>query len=204
MEKALTHSSAAARHIDSNERLEFLGDAVLELVVSKYLYEKFPAGSEGELTEMRKILVQGRSLSRMANRIGLKQTMSERLGTEVTSSVLSDTYESLIGAIFLDGGMKAAREFIHRSLLQEMDMLLASPSLSRNYKGEFLEYAQSIGEHPYYTTDHVDGKPHKRIYHCSVWLHSERFGSGAGQSKKEAEQKAAREAIEKVGIGKGI
>ncbi len=202
MERALTHLSAAGEHKASYQRLEFLGDALLDFIVAEELFRSYPDSSEGELTEMRRVLVNSDALSKLARTLGLDRFVIADGSQQnaVTSSVLADVFEALVGAIYIDGGLKRAREFVKGTLLSHADVFLGSPHFV-NYKGGLLELLQSRGKKPRYKLLGHDGPPHRRIFRVGVFVDGELFGIGAGRTKKEAEQVAAREALRKLGGG---
>jgi ribonuclease III len=206
--QALTHRSYLQFVNDptmlSNERLEFLGDAVLDLVIGEYLYREFQNLPEGDLTKLRSRLVSGTSLARHANDIGLSQFML--LSTSAYNALqrgsvtlLADAYEALIAAIYLDGGMNAARDFIYKQIIthSRRDELLHSDT---NYKSMLLEFAQGkkLGV-PRYITVNEEGPNHARTFSVEVLVAGVVQGAGQGRSKKEAEQMAAKVAYEKIG-----
>jgi len=190
----------------SNERLEFLGDAVLDLVVSEYYYHMRPSDEEGTLTNVKSTLVSGPVLVAQARKLslGLYLLLSANeanSGGRDRDSILEDAFEAIIGAIYLDGGLKASRRFIKNALLSDSDHILNQTSL-KNYKSMLLEYAQSLGkEPPLYAVSHEAGPDHDKRYTVEVSLDGKVIGVGTGRSKKQAEQRAAREAALKMGIG---
>ncbi len=185
----------------SNERLEFLGDAVLGLVVNEDLYQKFPGRSEGDLTKMKALLVCGARLSEVAAQFDLgvhvRMSRSEAAtGGRQRSSILADTTEALIGAVYLDGGLGAARGVIQRLVLSGSERVLAKRSL-RNYKSRLQELIQARHKSPpRYRVMEVDGPDHDRLFKVAVTFSGKPLGQGEGRNKKTAEQNAAREALE--------
>ncbi len=185
----------------SNERLEFLGDAVLGLVVNEDLYQKFPDRSEGDLTKMKALLVCGARLSEVAGHFDLgahiRMSRSEAAtGGRHRSSILADTMEALIGAVYLDGGLDAARGVIQRLILAGSDRLFAKRSL-RNFKSRLQELIQARHKSPpRYRVLEVDGPDHDRLFKVAVMFNGRTLGLGEGRNKKTAEQNAAREALE--------
>jgi len=202
--RALTHRSwisedENAIREDSNERLEFLGDAVLELVVAEYLFKLFPGRPEGELTEYRRILVNGEILAIKARELGLGEEIILSLGEDDSGgrdkdSILSDAYEALIGAIYLDGRLKAAEKFIHSFHLKDLYEQINSER-HINYKGKLLEYLQARGLRPSYSTVNMTGPDHEKSFEIAVIVNGENIGLGFGSSKKSAEQEASKEAL---------
>jgi ribonuclease-3 len=204
LQKALLHRSHV--HVtgqvreQSNERLEFLGDAVLGLVVNEDLYQKFPDRSEGDLTKMKALLVCGSRLSEVAGEFDLgvhiRMSRSEAAtGGRHRSSILADTTEALIGAVYLDGGLGASRGVIARLLLAGSDRVLAKRSL-RNFKSRLQELIQAGHKSPpRYRVLEVDGPDHDRLFKVAVTFNGRTLGMGEGRNKKTAEQNAAREAL---------
>lgn len=184
----------------SNERLEFLGDAVLGLVVNEGLYQQYPDRSEGDLTKMKALLVCGARLSEVAGQVDLgvhiRMSRSEAAtGGRTRSSILADTTEALIGAVYLDGGLEAARAVIQRIVLKSSEQVLARRSL-RNYKSRLQELIQARHKSPpRYRVLEVDGPDHDRLFKVSVTFSGRSLGMGEGRNKKTAEQNAAREAL---------
>lgn len=205
--EALTHRSSlketGKERNSSYERLEFLGDAVLGLTVSHYLFQNFPDKDEGELTKIKATLVSEANLSRRAKIISLGKYLhlsseEEKSGGRSRHSILSDSYEALLGAIFLDGGLKAAEKFIQTQLLKSIKETAEDRSF-HNYKGELLELLQAEGAGiPKYEVLEEEGPDHQKMFTVGVFSKANRLGTGKGTSKKEAEQKAARIALEKL------
>lgn len=191
----------------SNERLEFLGDAVLDLVVTHYLYEKFPNKAEGHLSKVKSILVSKPVLADVAVDMELGELVLMNRGEEKTGgrqrkSILADTFEAVIGAIYLDPdlGLDAASRFIHRYLLSEFKKIIRK-GLYRNYKSILLEFAQSTAKAlPDYRIVRELGPDHAKEFVVEVWVAREKLGEGKGKSKKIAEQEAARQAVRKLDI----
>lgn len=200
---ALTHPSVAHESsgpIQHNQRLEFLGDAVLSLVLTRELYDRFPTLGEGPLTKARAQLVNRRTLAEEARRLALGAHLVLSHGEETTGgrerpSALADAYEALLGAIFLDGGFEAARTFILRRFLDGFGELTELPSLE-NPKGDLQEILQAdSAEAPQYELTAVSGPDHDRVFECAVSHGSVELGRGSGKSKKTAESAAALAAL---------
>jgi ribonuclease III len=200
---ALTHPSVAHEQsspVQTNQRLEFLGDAVLQLVLTRELYEKFPSFDEGPLTKARAQLVNRRSLAEQARQAGLGQYLILSRGEELSGgrerlSALADTFEALLGAIFLDGGFEAAREFILRQFGTSFGELSAIPTLD-NPKGELQEFLQAVStEAPKYHVVSTSGPDHDRVFECTVHHEGVELARGQGKSKKAAESEAALAAL---------
>ena len=187
----------------SNERLEFLGDAVLGLVVNEILYHRHPDRSEGDLTKMKSLLVCGARLSEVAIAIDLgihiRMSRSEAAtGGRQRSSILADTTEALIGAVYLDGGLDAARGVIERVILKGSEKVLSRRSL-RNYKSRLQEMIQArFKAPPRYKVLEVDGPDHDRLFRVAVTHGGNTLGVGEGRNKKAAEQSAARAALTRL------
>jgi len=205
--RALTHRSfayeAGLEAADTNERLEFLGDAVLDLVVSDFLFLTYPELSEGELTRARARLVNTTTLARVAAQAGIgplvRLSRDEKAdGGEGKPSILADTLEALIGAVFLDLGLEQARAIVMRLLQAEMAEMVTG-AITSDPKTELQELAvQNQGEFPIYEIEE-EGPPHARVFHSRVYVGSMLKGRGSGRSKKEAEQAAAAEALQELG-----
>jgi ribonuclease III len=199
-DEALTHSSYAyeAEGIKSNERLEFLGDAVLELIISDYFFRTFPYYPEGKLTLMRHNIVNEKSLSQIAQNLHLgsyiKLGKGEFLsgGTE-KPSLLSDCLEALIGALFLDMGYTETRPLIIELFKPALDAVKQGDTLLLDYKTMLQEMCQSkLGKLPSYYIIGESGPPHNKTFEAAVKTDDKVIGSGKGKSKKEAEQSAAK------------
>ena len=205
LQNALTHSSYANERwhnsLLSNERLEFLGDSILGMVVAEYLYRNFPDRPEGELTRMRADMVCETSLAQIANRLDLGRHLllghgEERFGGRSRASILADAVESVIAASFLDGGMAAAEGIITRfvlcdvpvSKLHNQDYKTALQELVQQKKNQVLCY-RLVGE---------SGPDHDKVFTAQVLLNDQVVGEGTGSSKKRAEQDAARVALEQL------
>ena len=202
---ALTHPSMAHElpgNTPHNQRLEFLGDSVLGLVLTRELYEKFPDFGEGPLTKARAQMVNRRTLAAEARRLGIGEQLILSRGEEVSGgrqrqSALADAFEALLGAIFLDGGYEAVREFILRRFRDVFGELTQIPNLD-NPKGELQEllHAKSAAA-PVYEMTYSSGPDHDRVFECAVFHRGIELGRGRGKSKKEAESQAALAALVK-------
>jgi len=206
LQLALTHPSVAHEQgspVQTNQRLEFLGDAVLQLVLTHELYEKFPTFGEGPLTKARAKLVNRRSLAERARNLGLGQHLIVSRGEELHGgrerpSALADTYEALLGAILLDRGFEAARDFILSQFEAGFGGLASIPILE-NPKGELQELLQAISpEAPQYQVVASSGPDHDRIFECVVHHGGKELARGRGKSKKAAESEAALAALVKL------
>ncbi len=203
---ALTHSSFANELHDGtkyNERLEFLGDSVLSIVVSDYIYLNCPELPEGKLTKLRAALVCEKTLYVYAKKIHLGSYIrlsrgEKRTGGDDRPSILSDAFEALIAAIYLDGGIEPAREFILRFVVP--DIKSSKPKKLKDYKTALQEIIQKNPEERLtYVLVKETGPDHDKHFVVEVHLNSNVIGKGGGRSKKEAEQQAAREALELMG-----
>jgi ribonuclease III len=207
---ALTHPSVAREQgngLEHNQRLEFLGDAVLQLVLTQELYEKFPDVSEGPLTKARARMVNRRALAEQSRRLGLGRHLilshgEEQNGGRQRLSALADGFEALVGAIFLDAGFAVAREFLLRQFREVFGELDVIPNLD-NPKGELQELLQAhSSEPPTYLLAAVSGPDHDRVFECTVHHAGVELGRGRGKSKKDAESQAARVALLRLGSGR--
>ena len=203
---ALTHPSVAHEQgasMQTNQRLEFLGDAVLQLVLTRELYEKFPGFDEGPLTKARAKLVNRLTLAAhgASLNLGAHLTLSrgeETHGGRERPSALADAYEALVGAIFLDGGFEAAREFILREFSSNLVNIGAIP-IMENPKGELQELLQAVSaEAPQYSVLSATGPDHDRMFECTVSHAGVELARGRGKSKKAAESEAALAALTKL------
>jgi ribonuclease-3 len=203
---ALTHPSVAheANAVTAhNQRLEFLGDSVLGLVLSGALYDKFSAADEGALTKSRAKLVNAGTLAAHARALGLGAHLVLSRGEENTggrdrASALADAFEAVLGAIFLDGGFEAAREFILREFAADFGELTEAADIE-NPKGELQERLQADSPHaPEYEFIAATGPDHDRVFECAVRHAGAELARGAGKSKKAAESAAALAALEKL------
>jgi ribonuclease-3 len=200
---ALTHPSVAHEQgapVQTNQRLEYLGDAVLQLVLTHELYVRFPGFGEGPLTKARAKLVNRRTLAEHGRRIGLGKHLIVSRGEELHGgrerpSALADSFEALLGAVFLDGGFERARECILRQFLPAFGELSAIPILE-NPKGELQEMLQAVSaEAPSYQVVSTTGPDHDREFECTVHHGGVELARGQGKSKKEAESQAALAAL---------
>lgn len=203
---ALTHPSVAhelGTPVQHNQRLEFLGDAVLQLALTRELYEKFPDFNEGPLTKARAKLVNRRTLAVHGRALGLGQHLVVSRGEELHGgrerpSALADAYEALVGAIFLDGGFDVAREFILREFRAGFGQLSVIPILE-NPKGELQEFLQArSAEAPQYNVVSATGPDHDRVFECTVHHAGLELARGSGKSKKAAESEAALAALKQL------
>lgn len=210
LKAALTHPSAVEQFdteealLNSYERLEFLGDSVLGYLVSKELFKRFPHLREGALTRLKVSLVSGTSLSALSQKLGLGKYIvfgNSETGTNSRGlqSALENVFESLVGALVLDGGIEVAEQFVYRVL--EDDFSADRVQIPESYKSLLQEVVQRDTKlTPSYKLLTQDGPPHEPVFTCGAYVGDELCGSGEGKSKKEAENAAARSALEQMGI----
>ena len=203
---ALTHPSVAHEmdgNSPQNQRLEFLGDAVIGLALTGELYEKFPRLDEGPLTKARAQMVNERSLAGQALLLGLGQHLilsrsEDANGGRDRPKILADAYEALIGAVFLDSSFETAREVVLNQFQDSWGELGGLPTID-NPKGELQELLQpGSNESPVYRTESSAGPDHDRVFECSVWHRGAELGRGRGKSKKIAESVAAGDALKRL------
>jgi ribonuclease-3 len=203
---ALTHPSVAhelGTPMQTNQRLEFLGDAVLQLVLTRELYEKFPAFDEGPLTKARAKLVNRQTLAEHGASVNLGANLllsrgEDTHGGRSRPSALADAYEALVGAVFLDGGFEVAREFILREFSGDLGGITVIP-IMENPKGELQELLQAVSaEAPQYHVASATGPDHDRMFECIVQHGGVELARGRGKSKKAAESEAALAALTKL------
>lgn len=204
LETALTHTSFANETrpvtVEHNQRLEFLGDAVLELVISDYLFNNYPHHEEGVLTKIRAAVVCEPSLSRVAQGLRLGQSLrlgrgEERTGGRERPAALADAFEALVGAIYLDQGLEKARSFILQNL-EEAVIAYARGNHAGDYKSELQERIQQYTDEPLtYIILEETGPDHNKLFTAGVKFRNELWGTGKGRTKKEAEQTAAGNAL---------
>jgi len=207
LNRALIHTSYANEnnlpHFKSNQRLEFLGDAVLDLIISEFIYKEYPDFPEGELTKIRANVVCESTLVKIALQLGLGNYIFLGRGEESTGgkerpSILADALEALIGAIYLDGGLQEVRAFIMRQFYDEV-VDTAEKQNYRDYKTALQELIQKdYGDRLYYEVISESGPDHDKVFTVQVKLKNNILGRGTGKSKKEAEQIAAKAALEEL------
>jgi len=204
---ALTHRSSlpdiGANPNDANERLELLGDSVLDLIVVDDLWHRYPNMQEGDLSKLKSMLVSGTALHRVAEELQLGSfiLMSEseaRNGGRRRCSILEDTLEAIIAALYLDGGIPVARKFVCKYILCRADYLTATEA-DNNYKSQLLEFAQGRGmSSPHYEIVGEKGPDHRKEFEIEVYIGNILSGRGSGNSKKIAQQNAAQDALNKI------
>lgn len=189
--------------LSSNERLEFLGDSILSFVVSKYLYEKYPLYNEGLLTNIRSLVVNTKSLALIAKEFNMGQFLLLSRGEEESNgreneSLLANSVESVIGALFLDQGINVVSEFILSILSPKIDKIVASKAF-KDPKSLLQEFVQSQKQNsPLYKVLSEEGPPHAKTFTIGVYIQDELLGQGVGKSKQVAEEHAAKEALERL------
>jgi ribonuclease-3 len=199
-ELALTHKSAPLsvnkRALSNNERLEFLGDTVLDLVVSSYLFNKFPNADEGFLTQVRSKIVNGKQLSELAKQIKLHKLIHSNTGKNAPGRIYEDAFEALVGAVYLDCGYVAAEKFVSKQIIEKHIDINALISKETNFKSKLIEWAQKYKLEIEFYTDYesVDSK----IFISYLRIGNKTIGEGKGVSKKTAEQNAAKAALLKL------
>lgn len=207
--QAFTHRSFFNEHRgeveEHNERLEFLGDSILGLLISDYLYHHLPTQAEGELSRLRAHLVEAGSCAKFLQmvdlgefvQLGRGERMNEGRGRE---TILADLFEALIGAIYLDGGMEVVKTFFWNHFKDQIQTILASPA--RNWKAELQDYSQKKYQcPPVYKVLREEGPDHSKIFVIAAYINDQEIGQGTGSSKKEGEQAAAQDAISNLGAG---
>ena len=204
LKEALTHASIADNRLDSNERMEFLGDAVLDLVVCEALYQRFPEYQEGDMTKVKSAVVSRRTCAEVSNETGLTDLLITGKGISARSimpnSLAAAVYESICAAIYLDGGFDIAKEYILRTMNPKIDDI-ASNSHHQNYKAALQQHAQKLlSATPMYELLDEKGPDHSKCFEVCVVIDGNRYNSAWGPNKKMAEQKAALFALEQLGV----
>jgi ribonuclease-3 len=199
LELALTHASISRTRIESNERLEFLGDAILGGIICEALYHRFPEYPEGELTRIKSSLVSRNTCARVAEQLGLADFLLLGKGLlthqHIPSSILAGVFESVVAAVYLDGGHEAVRAFVERAMAAELDLEI-EPRLSRNYKSMLQQMSQKqFGATPLYQVLDEKGPDHSKCFKISAAIGPQAYPAAWGTSKKEAEQRAALNAL---------
>lgn len=207
--QALKHRSflsvSSESRLLSNERLELLGDSVLGMVVTEFLYKRFPDKEEGELTTIKSLLVSRKILASSARNMGIGEFIllneaEEKAGGRNRASIIADTFEAIIGAIYLDGGLDTVVNFINKNLLILTEKIITEEQ-NRNFKSMLLEYSQSknLGL-PQYIVTREEGPDHDKLFTVEVKINNEVLGMGKGNSKKKAEQISAKNALKKLNL----
>ena len=204
LQEALTHASSADNRLDSNERMEFLGDAVLDLIICEALYQRFPEYQEGDLTKVKSAVVSRRTCAEVSNETGLTDLLIIGKGISsrnaMPSSLAAAVYESIVAAIYLDGGFEVVKEYVLRTMTPKVDAITAN-SHHQNYKAVLQQHSQKIlGATPIYELLDEKGPDHSKCFEVCVTVDGRRFTSAWGPNKKMAEQKAALMALEELGV----
>lgn len=207
LKEALTHASIADNRLSSNERMEFLGDAVLDLIICEALYLRFPEYLEGELTKIKSAVVSRRTCAEVSNETGLTELLfigkGVGSGLAMPSSLAAGVYESVVAAIYLDGGFEVVKEYVLRTMGPKID-LIATNAYQQNYKALLQQHAQKeMNSTPIYELLDEKGPDHSKCFEVCVVIDGKRFGSAWGPNKKMAEQKAALLALEEMGLMDG-
>jgi ribonuclease III len=206
LNQSLTHSSYAYESkikIYDNERLEFLGDAVIKLVISEYLYNKYPTHNEGDLTKVRAVAISDDVLSIVSKRLGLGEyvllgTNEKRTGGMDRKSNLANAFEALTGAVYLDSGLGKARDLLLTMLTPEIEKI-SKTDYMKDYKSALQEYVQKKKWGlPVYNVIKEVGPRHRKVFHIEVMVGGQKYGLGKGANKKEAEQAAAKVALNRL------
>src|SRR5271154_6524052 len=202
LQEALTHASGADHRLASNERLEFLGDAILGAIVCELLYLRYPEYLEGELTRVKSVVVSRRTCAKISERLGFEEflILGKGMGSQdqTPSSVLADVFESLVGAIYLDGGMDAAKDFIVRHIEAEIDETVDG-HMGVNYKSNLQQVAQrQFGETPTYLLLDEKGPDHSKCFKIAASIGKHHYPPAWGRNKKDAEQRAALNALSQL------
>lgn len=204
LKESLTHSSIADNRLNSNERMEFLGDAVLDLIICEDLYRKFPQYSEGDLTKVKSAVVSRRTCAEVSDETGLTECLI--IGKGISSrralppSLAAAVYESIVAAIYLDGGFEIVKEYVLRTMGPKCDAI-AADATQQNYKAVLQQHAQKVlGATPMYELLDEKGPDHSKCFEVGVAIAGRRFTSAWGPNKKMAEQKAALLALEELGV----
>lgn len=208
LSRALTHRSYVNEHpeaLEDNERLEFLGDAILDFLVGEYLYKHYPEMPEGDLTRLRAALVQAEKLAEFARLIDLGIAIKlgrgeEQAGGSDRNPILCDTFEALIGAIYLSDGLEGVNRFFNPLLEPAVNQVLVNHQ-NEDTKSKLQEWSQSHGfAVPVYSTTKISGPDHNKVFEVDVLLDGKVYGVGTGHSKQQAAKEAARQALIQIGI----
>lgn len=201
-----THRSflnESTEEVESNERLEFLGDSILSFIVSSYIYENFPLLKEGELTSLRSVLTNTITLYKFADELKLGEQLQlsrgeEATGGRINKTILANTFEALLGGIFIDSGIEAARKFVHEVIIAHIDEVVNDQGL-KDAKSMLQERTQELHKtSPVYKIVKEEGPDHSKIYTSGVFLNDKLLAEGTGKSKQEAEKNAAQNALQNL------
>lgn len=206
LEQAFTHRSylnETKEKIESNERLEFLGDSILSFLVSQYLYQEYPRFNEGVLTNLRSLLVNTKSLANLARDLSFGSYLKLSRGEEESKgrendSLLANVYEAFIGALFLDQGIEAVKVFLDETLIPHIEGYVEKKAF-KDPKSLLQEHVQAQKQNsPVYKVLKDEGPPHAKVFTIGVYVKDELMGEGSGKSKQDAEEIAAKQALEKI------
>lgn len=206
LETAFTHTSFANEHralnISPNERLEFLGDAVLQLLISKYLYQKYPDMPEGDMSKLRSMIVREESLAGFSKECGFDKYIKlgrgeEKTGGRERATILGDLFEAFLGALLLDKGIDAVQDFLDKVIIPQVEV--GNYQRVKDYKTSLQELLQINGDVTItYHIIHEEGPAHNKTFEVEVTVNGDALSKGIGKSKKLAEQEAAKNALEKL------
>jgi ribonuclease III len=204
LENALTHTSFKTPYNPSNERLEFLGDAILGMVISEYLFKKFPNYSEGKLTKIKSVVVSSVTLAKIGIEMDLKRHVSVgkglTTGSSLPKSLIANVFEAIIAAIYIDGGLKAVFDFILKHLDNEID-IVCNNKHEKNYKSILQHFCQKEQGHiPKYKIIKQSGPDHKKTFEVITLINNVEYCTGLGNNRKNAEQIAARKTLESLAV----
>lgn len=207
--QAFVHRSFLNEHrgegLISNERLEFLGDSVLNFIVSQYLYLTYPDHPEGDLTNFRASIVKTNFLSKISQVLSLGDYIlmsrgEEESGGRKRETILADTLEAFLGAFFIDQGIEVCEQFVQKNIVPHLSLIIKEKSY-RDYKSRLQEHTQTERDGtPIYRVLSMEGPDHNRVFRVGVYVHKKLIGKGDGKSKQEAEQEAARAALDKLKV----
>ncbi len=204
LENALTHTSFKTPYNPSNERLEFLGDAILGMVISEYLFKKFPDYAEGKLTKIKSVVVSSATLAKIGTEMALKRHVSVGKGSTTSSSLpkslIANVFEAIIAAVYIDGGLKAVYDFIVKQLNKEID-IVCNNKHEKNYKSILQHFCQKQRGHiPKYKIIKQSGPDHKKTFEVITMVNNVEYCTGQGDNRKNAEQVAARKTLESLAV----
>jgi ribonuclease-3 len=204
LKEALTHASIADSRLESNERMEFLGDAVLDLIICEALYKRFPEQLEGDLTKIKSAVVSRRTCAEVSKETGLVDLLIIGKGIssrdQMPSSLAAAVYESIVASIYLDGGFDVVKQYVLRTMTPKIEQI-ASNTHQHNYKAVLQQHAQkALAATPIYELLDEKGPDHSKCFEVCVTVDGRRFPSAWGPNKKMAEQKAALLALEELGV----
>lgn len=199
LQRCLTHASVAKTRLESNERLEFLGDSILGMFVCEDLFTRFPDDPEGELTRLKSVLVSGNTCAEISRKLGLERflLLGKGLSTHPTvpDSIVAAVLESLIAGVYLDGGMQPAQQFVSRLFAPQIEQVVDAEH-GRNFKSLLQQLSQkSFGETPVYRLLDEKGPDHSKCFKVSAVIGANTYSAAWGPNKKEAEQRAAQNAL---------